>query len=89
MVGRLTRFGALVILVFLLAALAHVWVESSPAQVSGHRCQFCLSGGWAIVSSGAGLDMTLRILRLEVQPPQLVAKHDRTEASAPRAPPQV
>ena len=62
MVGRLTRFGALAMLVFLLAGLAHVWVESSPAQVSGHRCQFCLSGGWAIVSSGAGLDMTLRIL---------------------------
>ena len=88
MVGRLTRFGALVMLVFLLAALAHVWVESSPAQVSGHRCQFCLSAGWAVVSSGAGLDVTLRILRLEVQPPELVAKHCRIEASAPRAPPQ-
>ena len=89
MVGRLTRFGALAMLVFLLAALAHVWVESSPAQLSGHFCPFCLSAGWAIVSSGAGLDVTLRVLRLEVQPPQLVAKHDQTEASAPRAPPQV
>ena len=89
MVGRLTRFGALVMLVFLLAALAHVWVESSPAQVSGHRCQFCLSGGWAVVSASPSLEVTLRILRLEVPPPQLVAKHDQTEASAPRAPPQV
>ena len=88
MVGRLTRFGALAMLVFLLAGLAHVWVESNPAQVSGHRCQFCLSGGWAIVSSGAGLEVTLRNLCLEVQPPELVAKHCRLEASAPRPPPQ-
>ena len=84
----LTRLWALAIIVFLIAAQVHVWTESSPARVSSHACQVCVSGGWAIVSGGLGLEVNLRVLRLEAAPPQALAKHHRSEASAPRAPPQ-
>ena len=83
-----TRFWALAILVALLAAQVHVWVESSPAHAPGHYCQYCVSGAWAIVSATPGLEVALRTLRLEFPPLQPLAKCHRTEASAPRAPPQ-
>jgi hypothetical protein len=88
MVWRLTRFWALALAVFLLGAQVHVWVESAPGQTSGHVCQFCLSGAWAVVSVHPGLELALRTLRLESQPSQPVAKSFRSGASAPRAPPQ-
>lgn len=82
-----TRVLAVVILVLLIAAQVHVWVEGSSLRACGHICQVCVSGGWAIVSATPGLEVALRALRLEAEPPQAVAKHNRTEASAPRAPP--
>ncbi len=88
MVCRPTRFWALALAVFLLAAQVHVWVESGPGQTSGHVCQFCLSGAWAVVSINPGLELALLTLRLESQPSQPVAKCSQSEASAPRAPPQ-
>ncbi len=86
--GRLpSRFCALAIVLFLIAAHLHVWVEASPARAPGHACEVCISGGWAIVSARPGLEVTLRTLRLEAEPPQVMARSQRTEASAPRAPP--
>ncbi len=79
------RFWALAVLLFLIAAQVHVWLEASP--VSGHACQVCTSGGWAIVSARPGLEGTQWTLRLEVESPQAIAKNYRTEASVPRAPP--
>jgi hypothetical protein len=80
-----SRFWALAVLFFLLAAQVHVWLEARPAR--GHACQVCTSGVWAIVSPRLGLEGTQCTLRLEVEPPQAIAKNYRTEASAPRAPP--
>jgi len=86
--GRLpSRFCALAILLFLIAAHLHVWVEARPARACGHACEVCISGGWAIVSAGPGLGLTLRAFRFEAEPPQVMARSQRTEASAPRAPP--
>ena len=82
-----TRVLAVAILVFLIAAQVHVWVEGGAARASGHVCQVCISGGWAVVSSNPGLEVTLRALPLESEPPQAIAKHQRAEASGPRAPP--
>ena len=82
-----TRFWALAVLAVLLAAQAHVWVEAGPAQTSGHSCQVCVAGVWAIVSPSPGFVVTLQALRLEAEPPQACEKNQRTEASAPRAPP--
>jgi ectoine hydroxylase-related dioxygenase (phytanoyl-CoA dioxygenase family) len=81
------RFWALAVLVFFIAAQLHVWVEAGPAQASGHRCQVCISGAWAIVDARLGLVVALRTLRLEAGPTQFVAKSQRIKASAPRAPP--
>lgn len=88
MLWRPTRFWALATVAFLLAAQVHVWVESGPAQASGHSCQLCMAGVWAIISAHAGLEVTLATLRLEPLEPRVPAKHSRTEASAPRAPPR-
>ena len=82
-----TRVLAVAILVFLIAAQVHVWVEGSAARPSGHVCQVCVSGSWAVVSATPGLDVALGALRLEAEPPRTIAKYHRTEASAPRAPP--
>ncbi len=82
-----TRVLAVAILVFLVAAQVHVWVEGGNLRASGHVCQVCVSGGWAIVSASPGLDVALRALRLEAEPPQAISTYHRTEASAPRAPP--
>jgi len=88
MLWRPTRFWALAIVVFLLAAQVHVWMEPAPARASGHICQLCIAGAWAIISAHPGLEVTLATRRLEGEPPQPAAKHCRAEASAPRAPPQ-
>jgi hypothetical protein len=82
-----TRFWALAILLTLIAAQVHVWVEASPAQVSGHTCQVCVAGVWAVVSPGLGLTVTLGTTLLEAVSPQASEKNQRTEASTPRAPP--
>ncbi len=82
-----TRVLAVAILVFLIAAQVHVWVEGGNLRACGHVCQVCVSGGWAIVSATPGLEVALRALRLEAEPPRAIAKYHRTEASAPRAPP--
>ncbi|MFY9583361.1 MAG: hypothetical protein WAR21_02580 [Candidatus Acidiferrales bacterium] len=82
-----TRVLAVVILVFLIAAQVHVWVEGGAARPSGHVCQVCVSGSWAVVSATPGLEVALRALRLEAEPLRAIAKYHRTEASAPRAPP--
>ena len=88
MVWRPTGLWALAILVFVFAAQVHVWVDSGPAQTSGHLCQFCVAGAWAIVAVTPGLEVAMRALPLESQPSQMTAKYDRTDRSAPRAPPQ-
>lgn len=82
------RLRALAALVFLLLAQVHVWVDAGPAQAPGHLCQFCAAGAWAVVSANPGLEVAQHILRLETEPPQLVAKCFRAATSAPRAPPQ-
>ncbi len=82
-----SRFWAVAIVGFLLFAQVHVWLEAGPEQSSGHACQVCTSGGWAIVSARPGLEVTQWTLRLEVEPPLTTAKTHWTEASAPRAPP--
>jgi hypothetical protein len=82
-----TRVLAVAILVFLIAAQVHVWVEGGAARPSGHVCQVCVSGSWAVVCATPDLEVALRALRLEAEPPHAIAKHHRTEASAPRAPP--
>jgi len=82
-----SRFWALALLVFLVVAQAHVWLEAGPGRTSGHACQVCASGGWAIVSAHAPLEATQWTLRLEVAPSLAAAKSFRVEASAPRAPP--
>jgi hypothetical protein len=82
-----TRLWALAVLVVLLAAQVHVWVEASPAQASGHTCQVCIAGVWAVVSPSPGLAMSVRAMPLDADPPQASEKNQRTEASAPRAPP--
>lgn len=82
-----SRFLALAILFFVVAAQMHVWVESGPVRASGHACQVCVSGGWAIISAGPNLDLSLRMFCLETERPQRSAKTQQTEASAPRAPP--
>lgn len=88
MICRPTGFWALAILVFVIAAQLHVWVESSPAQTSKHLCQFCVAGAWAIVSVTPGLEVAFRALPLGSQPSERAATYYRTDASAPRAPPQ-
>jgi hypothetical protein len=88
MLWRPTRFWALAIVAILLVAQVHVWVEPGPSQASGHICQLCMVGVWAIIAAHPGLEVALATLRLEAEPPQVPAKHSRTEASAPRAPPQ-
>ena len=82
-----TRLWALAVLVVLLAAQVHVWVEARPAQATGHTCQICVAGVWAIVSPSPGLTVTLGTTLLETVPPQAHEKNQRTETSAPRAPP--
>lgn len=82
-----TRLCALAILVFLVAAQVHVWVEAVPARNAGHFCEFCAFGAWAILSAGPGLTVTLLTLRLVAEPAQASAQSRRSEASAPRAPP--
>ena len=82
-----SRFWALAIVVFLLVAQVHVCLEAGPGRSSGHACQICTSGGWAIVSARPGLEVTQWMLRLEVEPPLATAKTHWVEASAPRAPP--
>ena len=82
-----SRFWALALLVFLVVAQVHVWLEAGPGRTSGHACQVCTSGGWAIVSAHASLEVTQWTLRLEVEPRLATAKSFRVEASAPRAPP--
>lgn len=83
-----SRFWAVAIVVFLLFAQVHVWLEAGSARTSGHHaCQVCTSGGWAIVSARPGVEVTQWTLRLEVEPPLATAKTRWTEASAPRAPP--
>ncbi len=82
-----TRVLAVAILVFLIAAQVHVWVEGSNLRACGHVCQVCVSGSWAVVSAAPNLEVALRALRLEAEPPRTIAKYHRTEASAPRAPP--
>ncbi len=82
-----TRFWVWAILFVLLAAQAHVWVEPGPPNTSGHSCQVCVAGVWAIVSPSPGFLVTLRAMRLEAEQPQACEKNQQTEASAPRAPP--
>ncbi len=82
-----TRLLALAILVFLIAAQVHVWTEAGTARAAGHVCQVCVSGGWAVISSNPGLEVSLQALRLKAEPPRLAEKHHRVETSAPRAPP--
>lgn len=81
------RVWALAVLVILMAAQLHVWVESGPGQASGHSCRVCISLGWAIVSARPGLEVSLWALRLQAEPQQVIAKHQLSKASAPRAPP--
>src|SRR2546422_6131591 len=59
-----TRLLALAILVFLIAAQVHVWVEAVPARNAGHFCGVCAFGAWAIFSAAPGLTVTLLTLRL-------------------------
>ena len=82
-----TRVCALAILVFLIVAQVHAWVEAGPARNAGHACQFCVSGAWAIVSATPALALNLLSLRLQAEPPHARAKNQQAEASAPRAPP--
>jgi hypothetical protein len=82
-----TRFWALAILVFLIAAQFHVWVENGAAPARGHSCRACISLGWAIVSAPPGLDVVLWALRMEAESPGTIARHQRSETSVPRAPP--
>ncbi len=81
------RFWALAVLLFLIAAQVHVCLDAGSAQISGHFCQICTSGGWAIASAGPVLEVTQWTSRLDGEPPQAIARNLRTEASAPRAPP--
>lgn len=81
------RFWALAVLVVLLAAQVHVWVEASPARAPRHTCQVCVAGVWAEVSPGPGLAVTQCTTPLEAAPPQASEKIQPPEASAPRAPP--
>ncbi len=82
-----TRLAALALLVVLVAAQAHVWMESSPARTPGHVCQVCVLGTLAIVSTAPALDVALASLRLEAEPARPLPSFHRAEASAPRAPP--
>ena len=82
-----TRLLALAILVFLIAAQVHVWVEAVPARNAGHFCGVCAFGAWAILSADPGPTVTLLTLRLVAEPDRASAQNRRSEASAPRAPP--
>ncbi len=82
-----TRVLAVAILVFLVVAQVHVWVEARPAGGSGHACQICVSGGVAVLATTPGLDVAPAALRLEAEPPPAHTNTQRIEASAPRAPP--
>src|SRR2546427_805050 len=79
--------AGLAILVFLIAAQVHVWVEAVPARNAGHFCGVCAFGAWAIFSAAPGLTVTLLTLRLVAEPERASAQNRRSEASAPRAPP--
>jgi len=81
------RFWALAILLILIAAQVHVWMEGGPVQSSGHACKVCISGAWAILSQDTGMDVKLLALRLEAEPARAFAKSQRVESSSPRAPP--
>ncbi len=82
-----TRLCALAILVFLIAAQVHVWVEPVPARNAGHFCGVCAFGAWAILSANPDLTVTLLTLRLVAERGQTSSQNRRSEASAPRAPP--
>lgn len=87
MVWTQSRFWALAVVLFLVAAQVHVCLEAGPARTPGHACQVCTSGGWAIISTHPAVEVAQWTLRLEVERSQAVAKSHRVEASAPRAPP--
>jgi len=80
---------ALAVLAVLLAGQVHLWTETGAARLAGHehRCQACLSGGWAIVAAGPSLPLALRSFPLEPESSRPAAKTHRARASVPRAPP--
>ena len=82
-----TCLAALALLLLLVAAQTHVWMESSPARTPGHICQACVLGTLAILSAAPALDVVLASLRLEAEPTRPLPSFQRAEASAPRAPP--
>lgn len=81
------RLFALALLVLVVVAQAHVWLESSPARTPGHSCQVCVTGAVAILSVAPELSIALAALRLETEAPRATPGRLETEASAPRAPP--
>ncbi len=83
------RLWAVAILLVLVAAQAHAWVEvHAPGTPDHHACQLCVTGGVAIVSASASLELALRAFPLEVKLAQPRSKNRQTEATAPRAPPR-
>jgi hypothetical protein len=82
------RAWALVAIVVLLAAQAHVCLDAAQPRPSGHFCLLCHSGAWAIVSAHPVLELSFHIVGFKAEPPRLGAKDNRAAASSPRAPPQ-
>jgi hypothetical protein len=77
------------VLLCLLAAQAHVWLDAAPGHASPvrHACPVCASGHWAIVMHAPALTMALLARRVAAE---AVPSHSTVQArvaGAPRAPP--
>ena len=91
------QLGMLLLIACLVAAQLHVWADLDPclwkpnathrAGHNSHACQGCASSVWTISAGAPGLALVLWSARLEIQTSKFLRPYDRTEVSAPRAPP--